>query len=85
MLLEEISNDTGAPTSVIQSLQQRCIAAPGLLAQVIVSKYAGWLTIEAFGRRLQGLVEQMRVWRDFFKHPDKVGSYRFFGETWNAD
>ena len=42
-----------------ESLQQRCIAAPGLLAQVIVSKYAHHLPLY---RQQQIYWDQHRVW-----------------------
>jgi D-psicose/D-tagatose/L-ribulose 3-epimerase len=34
--------------------------------------YAGWLTIEAFGRALPELAAATRVWRDFFANPEEV-------------
>lgn len=32
--------------------------------------YAGWLTIEAFGRQVPGLVSRLHLWREFADHPD---------------
>lgn len=48
--------------------------------------YAGWLTIEAFGRALPELIEPTRVWRDFFNQPEEVVTegYKFIRNTWNT-
>ena len=47
--------------------------------------YAGWLTIEAFGRALPDLAAATRVWRDFFPSQEEVytDGYRLIRETWD--
>jgi D-psicose/D-tagatose/L-ribulose 3-epimerase len=47
--------------------------------------YAGWLTIEAFGRALPELAAATRDWRDFFANPEEVYSegYRFIRSCWD--
>ncbi|MFC7147657.1 sugar phosphate isomerase/epimerase family protein [Cohnella cellulosilytica] len=32
--------------------------------------YGGWLTIEAFGRQVPGLISRLHLWRDYAEHPD---------------
>lgn len=34
--------------------------------------YAGWFTIEAFGRALPSIAAATRCWRDFFSNPEEV-------------
>ena len=48
--------------------------------------YDGWLTIEAFGRRVPGLAAATRVWRDYFPDPEQVyvEGYRFIRESWDG-
>ncbi len=46
---------------------------PEIFSAIRATGYAGWLTIEAFGRALPALAAATRVWRDFF--PDKEQVY----------
>ncbi|OMF26720.1 hypothetical protein BK133_19965 [Paenibacillus sp. FSL H8-0548] len=32
--------------------------------------YEGWLTIEAFGQQVPGLISRLHLWRDYSEHPD---------------
>jgi len=32
--------------------------------------YKGWLTIEAFGQQVPGLIPRLHLWRDYAAHPD---------------
>ncbi|GGG60644.1 sugar phosphate isomerase/epimerase family protein [Paenibacillus radicis (ex Gao et al. 2016)] len=32
--------------------------------------YDGWLTIEAFGQQVPGLISRLHLWRDYSEHPD---------------
>jgi D-psicose/D-tagatose/L-ribulose 3-epimerase len=32
--------------------------------------YDGWLTIEAFGQQVPGLISRLHLWRDYAEHPD---------------
>lgn len=32
--------------------------------------YEGWLTIEAFGQQVPGLISRLHLWRDYAEHPD---------------
>jgi D-psicose/D-tagatose/L-ribulose 3-epimerase len=32
--------------------------------------YDGWLTIEAFGQQVPGLISRLHLWRDYADHPD---------------
>lgn len=56
-------NDRGVPGSGH--------AVPPQLFRVLADiGYDGWLTIEAFGTQVPGLISRLHLWRDYSEHPD---------------
>ena len=57
------------------------------IAALKTQGYAGWLTIEAFGKALPELAAATRVWRDFFANPEEVYTegYRYIRQCWDAN
>jgi len=59
-------------------------AGPEMFRALREIGYDDWLTIEAFSRRVEPLVERFRLWRDYFEREDEVAvdGLRFLRDSW---